>query len=344
MRDFRFSRRCVLVFVLAAVSSMLRVFAQPTDKPVTFVLPLGLPSPGPSNLDAATVKLGQNLFQARNLSRDGSTACISCHDPALGFTDSRRFSIGVQGAQSTRRALPIFNLYIYKNYMADGRAPSLSSQHLIPLQSKEMQVDWSAACRLIDAEPVSRQLMTAARFQRCSKAIILTSLASYVSSLVSGGSRFDRFYYGNDNSALNAQEQRGLRIFVRKARCSSCHLLDGGAAPFTDGGFHSVGVGFLGDVYSDHGRMDATHSVADDGLFKTPTLRNVAIRSFFMHDGSMHSLKDVIDYYDRGATVHARNLDQRVLPLMLSAAEKSDLIAFLGSLNAPVISLGTEER
>jgi cytochrome c peroxidase len=235
--------------------------------------------------------------------------------------------------------LPVFNLYLFKSYMADGRAADLPHQHIIPLESPEMRISWPNACRALTEEPAVNDFVRAAGEGGLTRTFILNALAAYVSSLVSGGTRFDQFFYGGDSNALTDAEQRGMRIFVRKARCATCHLLDGFAAPFTDGAFHSVGIGFAHGLYQDHGRMDVTHKATDDGLFKTPTLRNVAERSYFMHDGSIGTLREVIEYYNRGGTPIAINQDSRVRPLFLSEAEIGDLVAFLNVLSSPVQSL-----
>jgi len=133
-----------------------------------------------------------------------------------------------------------------------------------------------------------------------SRTLVEKALAAYVRSLVSGGSPFDRFYYGGDENAISAEAKEGLLLFVRKGRCSGCHLITGYSAPLTDQSFHSTGVGFENGVYRDEGRGGVTGIASDLGLFKTPTLRNVALRRYFMHDGSMRSLREVLDYYNRG--------------------------------------------
>jgi len=221
--------------------------------------------------------------------------------------------------------------------MADGRAASLPAQHLLPLESPEMAIDWQQSLARLASNPEARELGARAGFGALAKPEVVAAIAAYVGSLVSGGSRFDRFYYGHDEAALTDQEQRGLRIFVRKGRCSTCHLLDGNAAPLTDGSFHSVGVGFAHGRYTDHGRIAVTGRPSDDGVFKTPSLRNVSRRPFLMHDGSMGSLQQVVAYYNRGGTPTAVNQDPRIRPLFLSDEEVGDLVAFLVALDAPVV-------
>jgi cytochrome c peroxidase len=280
------------------------------------------------------LELGSYLLGLKALSRDQSLACTTCHDYRFGFSEGRRLNSHT-GALAARKAPPLFNLSLFSNFMADGRAASLPEQVIIPLES-EMRVDWPLACRRIMADPRGDHLLQAATLGPCGANVVVQSLAAYVGSLVSGNSRFDQFYYGGNSDALTEEEQRGLRVFVRKGHCSTCHLVNGFAAPFTDGSFHSVGIGYTDGVYRDHGRMAVSNQAGDDGAFKTPTLRNVSLRTSFMHDGSVSSLRDVIDYYDRGGTVGARNQDPRIHKLFLSDGEKNDLLDFLKSLSSPV--------
>jgi len=300
-------------------------------------MPLGLPTPGQAQSGHALIALGGFLFRSAALSTDGSVSCQTCHRPALGYAGDKERAIGVGGYTAPRRAPALVDLYLFKDYMADGRAPDLAAQHLLPLESQEMRVNWESAVAALNADPRASRLRQDADIPAFSRDSIVRSLAAFVGSLVSGGSRFDRFYYAGDSGVLNSSEERGLRLFVRKAHCSSCHLLDGRAAPLTDGGFHATGVGFAHGVYADHGRFNVTGKPSDDGLFKTPTLRNVALRPFLMHDGSMKSLEEVVRFYNRGALQGARNLDARLTPLYLTDPEIQDLVAFLKTLTAPVV-------
>lgn len=342
--DIQTKRRSKLLssLLLASLATLPAAAAQPITPrgegpAASNQLPLGLPPSGAVRAKRALVSLGSFLFQSKVLSIDGSVACQTCHSPALSYAGDKARAVGVGGYTAPRRAPSLVNLYLYKDYMADGRAPDLAAQHLLPLESKEMRVNWGAAVAALNADPRASRLRQEAGIPAFSRDSIVRSLAAFVGSLVSGGSRFDRFYYAGDNGALNSSEQRGLRLFVRKGHCSSCHLLDGRAAPLTDGGFHATGVGFVHGAYEDHGRSAVTGHSGDDGLFKTPGLRNVALRPFLMHDGSMRSLEEVVRFYNRGCELGARNLDPRLKPLYLSDPEIDDIVAFLKSLTAPVV-------
>jgi cytochrome c peroxidase len=221
--------------------------------------------------------------------------------------------------------------------MLDGRAGSLEEQIHLPVESpEEMDADWPTAIARLQRLPESMAAVSASGDAALSRTLIVKSLAAYVRSLVAGGSPFDRFYYLGDQAAISEQAKEGLDIFVHKARCSSCHQITGYSAPLTDESFHTTGVGFANEAYKDTGRFAITGIQADLGAFKTPTLRNVALRQYFMHNGSMTSLRQVIEYYNRGGNSGAPNLDGRIRPLYLSQDDINDVIAFLETLTSQV--------
>ncbi len=172
---------------------------------------------------------------------------------------------------------------------------------------------------------------------------VLDALDAYCASIRSSTNAFDRFVAGDD-AALSVAAQRGLALFEGKANCAKCHLTksDGGRAAFTDGKFHDTGVayhsdplwrdGLDGPAPSDMGRKEATLRDGDSAKFKTPTLRDVALRGPFMHDGSFATLTEVVKYYSEGGTRNP-TLDPLIRPLTLSDAEVSDLVEFLKSLS-----------
>ena len=156
------------------------------------------------------------------------------------------------------------------------------------------------------------------------------SLASYVRSILSGDSPYDRFIKGK-RSALSTEQQRGLAIFRGKGNCSACHV----GPNFSDERFHDTGIAWPAGVLTDEGRFIVSHKDDDRGAFKTPTLREVARTRPYMHDGSLATLQQVVDYYSRGANKNPF-LDPEIRPLNLTPGEKRDLIAFLGSLSGTV--------
>jgi cytochrome c peroxidase len=246
---------------------------------------------------------------------------------------------GVGGKQGNRHAPPLFNLYSNKHFMVDGRAASLESQIALPIESQtELAADWQTIFSRLVTLPETRAALQAEPGRTFNQTFVVKSLAAYLRTLVSGSSAFDRFYYADEQDAIGPQAKKGLLVFLRKARCTGCHTITGDAAPLTDGSFHSIGVGFQNGAYRDPGRFSVTGQVSDLGAFKTPTLRNVAERRHFMHDGSMFSLREVIEYYNKGGSRNAPNLDRRMQPLFLTELEIDAMIEFLKTLSGPIVS------
>jgi cytochrome c peroxidase len=150
-----------------------------------------------------------------------------------------------------------------------------------------------------------------------------------VRSILSGNSRFDRFVNG-DRRALDAAEQRGLQLFRGKGNCTACHV----GPNFSDERTHNTGVAWMPSsrVFTDLGRFEVTGKDADRGAFKTPTLREVTRTAPYMHDGSLSTLEEVVDFYEQGGRQNPQ-LDQEIRPIRFSKGERDDLILFLGSLS-----------
>ena len=270
--------------------------------------PLGLdarmPVPEDNPLTPEKVALGRRLFFDRRLSRDETVSCSSCHDPERAFSDGRVVAEGIQGRKGTRNAPALINRGYGRSFFWDGRAPTLEKQVLEPIfNPKEMDLPLT--------EMEQRIGLTAAEVSR--------ALASYLRTILSGDSPFDRYMKG-DLSALSEQQQRGLQIFRGDGNCYACH-----AGPnLADERFHNTGVAWVGGRLVDEGR--------GRGAFKTPTLREIARTGPYMHDGSLATLEDVIDYYDRGGNINP-HLDEDIRPLRLSPEDKRALVAFLRSLS-----------
>jgi cytochrome c peroxidase len=271
-------------------------------------IPLGLdlymPVPEENPVTAEKIELGRRLFFDRRLSRDGSVACSSCHDPELAFADGRALAVGVFGRQGRRNAPTLFNRGYGRSFFWDGRVATLEEQVLKPIQDpNEMDLSLAeAAARAgVSIEQISR------------------ALATYVRGILSGDSRFDRFVNG-DRSTLSPAEQEGLQLFRGKANCIACHV----GPNFTDERLHNTGIALRDGKVTDPG--------AGQGNFKTPTLREIASTAPYMHDGTIVSLEDVIEYYDRGGNRNP-GLDAEIHPLHLTALEKRNIIALLRCLN-----------
>lgn len=271
-------------------------------------IPLGLdlyvPVPEVNPLTAEKIEIGRRLFFDRRLSRDGSVACSSCHDPERAFSDGRAIAIGVFGRVGRRNAPALINRGYGRLFFWDGRSSSLEEQVLMPIQDPnemDLALDEASARVGLAAVEISR------------------ALASFVRSILSGGSPFDRFING-DRGALSADQQAGLQLFRGKANCVACHV----GPNFTDERLHNTGVAWRDGRFADPG--------AGRGDFKTPTLREIAHTAPYMHDGSIATIEGVIDYYDRGGNRNP-GLDTEIRPLHLSPIEKQSILAFLRRLS-----------
>jgi cytochrome c peroxidase len=297
--------------------------------------PLGLdlyrPAPDENPVTPDKVKLGRRLFRERLLSRDRTLACADCHQPKRSFTDGKAKAVGVYGRQGPRSVPTIVNRAWGEAFFWDGRIETLEQQVVQPILAEtEMGMTLEeAVARLADMGRYRKE------FQRVFGAApnaenLAFALAAYVRTILSGDSPYDRYLFG-DHEALSEDEVAGLRLFRGKANCSACH-----AGPtLTDEEFHNSGVAWKDGEYLDEGRFRVSQDPADRGKFKTPTLREVPRTAPYMHDGSLATLADVVDFYNDGARKNP-NLDREFRPLKLSDEEKRHLVAFLGSLAGKV--------
>ena len=312
---------------------------RPIGKPVRIAAPLGLPPvPVPENnpLTAETIALGEKLYFSPLLSVDRTLSCASCHDPKLGFADGKPVSTGVGKKQGKRNAPTVLNAAYNGSQFWDGRAATLEAQASGPmLNMVEMAHTLEGVVERCQDDPQLRAMVTKAfgpgpvTIDQVTKAI-----ASYERTLLSGNSAFDRFFYASDAKALTASARRGLEVFrdPKKGNCSTCHTLESTYALFSDQKFHNLGVGMnaKGEL-TDLGRYIQTMQEEDQGTFRTPSLRNVALTAPYMHDGSLKTLKEVVDFYVAGGNSND-HLDKDIKKLELTKQEREDLVAFLQSL------------
>jgi cytochrome c peroxidase len=282
-------------------------------------IPLGLdlymPVPEDNPMTSEKVELGRRLFQDRRLSRDGRVACMSCHDPRRAFSTPHTQAVGVFNRRSRRNAPALINRAWGRAFFWDGRIQTLEEQVLKPIQDpNEMDLTLTEAEQRVglDATTISR------------------ALASYLRSALSGDAPYDRFING-DRGALSQQQQRGLQIFRGKGNCTACHV----GPTLSDERLHNTGVAWHAGVFTDPGRFGVTNRPEDRGAFKTPTLREVARTSPYMHDGSLRTLEEVVDFYSDGGRSNPAQ-DPEIRPLRLTPAEKRALVAFLKSLSGTV--------
>jgi cytochrome c peroxidase len=273
-------------------------------------------APAANPLNAAKVALGKRLFFDTRLSNDEWLSCSSCHNPDHAFSETRAVSVGVLGLRGKRHAPTLLGRGSGQSQFWDGRASTLEEQVLQPiLNPDEMGMTTiETALQRLHQDPAYRGL---------TRESLADALASYLRTLRSENSHFDLFLSGW-TIVFSDLELEGLRLARDKARCYLCHS----GTQFTDESFHNTGVAWREGKLQDEGRAAITGKPYHKGAFKTPTLREVGRRGPYMHDGSLATLEDVVDFYDRGGNQNPY-LDENIVPLHLSEAEKKALLAFL---------------
>ncbi|TSC28416.1 cytochrome-c peroxidase [Corallococcus sp. Z5C101001] len=306
------------------------------------------------------VALGEKLFREKRLSVDNTVACMTCHEPELGFTDGKPLSEGVRQQKVTRNSPTVLNALFNATQFWDGRAGTLEDQAKLPiLNPREMGMP--------DADTVVRKVRGIPEYVTEFRQVfgrevnyddLAAAIAAFERTQYSGNARFDQFITG-DSKALTASEKNGWALFNGKARCNSCHAGNAVSPLFSDQKFHNIGVAAhkqdfvtlarkgvqvvrtgdekqidelaLNSEFSELGRFLVTKQENDVGSFKTPTLRNVGITGPYMHDGSLPTLWDVMDHYNKGGVANPY-LDGGMQRLGLTEPEIDDLVAFLFAL------------
>lgn len=328
-------KRWISLVMLAGFTSAFA--AQGEDR---LRLPLGLSEqvlniPKDNPLTEEKVTLGEQLFFDRRLSVDETIACVTCHKPALGFSDGRPLSIGLKRQKLKRNAPTLINRAFGRLFLWDGKAGSLEEVILRALPTKLGSPDEAIVQKLNRIRGYREQ------FQRVFGTPVSTdgiakAIAAFTRTVLSGNSPFDRFEAG-DRTALSQAAQRGFKLFTGKANCAKCHT----GFNFTDEQFHNTGVG-LYDPNPDLGRYTITKRDEDKGAFKTPTLRDLAKTAPYMHDGSLKTLEEVIQFYDKGG-IKNPYLSKEIKLLHLTTQEKVDLLAFLNALTGEGLNVTAPE-
>jgi cytochrome c peroxidase len=320
----------------------------------------------PATLTPATVALGQKLFFEPRLSGDGTVACATCHDPDRAFTDGRPVSVGIHGRVGQRNAPTVLNALYNKHQFWDGRVSTLEQQAALPITNPFEMGSASigdAVSRIASDKDYQTQFAQALG-RGVNEQDILSAIAAYERALTSFDSPFDHFMAGEAN-AISDSAKRGWELFNTKARCHLCHALTDNQRDttlFIDNDFHNIGVGILRhrvaplaqqaerELEQGHlaaidtaaitsemsvlGRFLVTRKQSDIASFKTPGLRNVVVTAPYFHDGSMQTLWDVMDHYNKGNGITDPWLDKDMQPLALSESEIDDVVAFLASLTS----------
>ena len=357
--------------------------------------PLGLPPvpvPADNPLTREKIALGRKLFFDRRLSINDTLSCATCHIPEQGFTNNEmRTAIGVEGRSVLRNSPTLYNVAYQEHLFLDGRELSLENQVWQPMTAHNEMAAPSIGYVI---RKLVRMRDYAGLFERVFDGRgpdILTigqALASYQRILLAADSPFDRWHFDGRADAVDDSVKRGFAVFSGKAQCIVCHQVQGDHALFIDHRFHNTGLGYAASVSenkpdatrvqlapgvfatlpraaidavtqqklpNDLGLYRITEDPGDRWKFRTQTLRNVALTAPYMHNGRFDTLREVIDFYDRGG-IPNELLSPLIRPLNLTEPEKQDLEAFLHSLTggnvpdivadafaAPIGDLSTED-
>lgn len=326
----------LLLVTIATVTAVHLVAAPGEQASTTSDGLLGLdayvPAPQENPVTPAKASLGRRLFFDTILSRDGKTSCASCHDPDRAFTDGRAVSVGVFARRGTRNTPTLVNRAWGKSYFWDGRTPTLEEQVTGPIEHPgEMDLPLPSAVLRLRQDPQSVRQFQSVFGADPDEKLLARALASYVRTILSGASRFDHYQNGRAE-ALSSEERSGLELFRGKANCVACHS----GPNFTDELFHNTGVAWRDGTMDDPGRGAVTGRENDRGAFKTPTLRQIAHTAPYMHDGHLKTLREVVEFYDRGGHANPQ-LDPEIKSLRLHESEKRALVLFLESLTGTVM-------
>lgn len=332
---------------------------------------LGLPAveiPDNNPISREKIELGKKLFFDRRLSLNNTVSCGMCHVPEQGFTNNEiKTAVGIEGRSNLRNTPTLLNIAFSKFLFHDAREFSLENQVWQPvLAHSEMAMpSFGFTIKKLQLIPGYTKLFNKAfpnegiNMETFGKAI-----ASYERSLVSGNSKFDKWYYGGDKNIVNEKVKKGFDIFMGKGNCSSCHAVGEKSALFFDNKLHNTGIGFAesmgllqnkktrvqlapgeyvevdNDIIksvnqqkrkNDLGLYTITENPSHRWLFKTAGLRNISLTAPYMHNGIFATLDEVIDFYNEGGFQNEL-LSPMIRKLNLSSLEKENLKLFLESL------------
>ena len=334
------------------------------------ILPLGL-SQGAAQitgleenpLTRAKIELGRQLYFDPRLSKDSTVSCASCHDPSMGYTAHTKTGIGIDGQAGGRNSPVAYNRILSGKQFWDGRVDSLEAQAVGPIANPiEMGFTHEGVVKRLASMPVY-----AKQFEKVFGDVTIDAvgmaIAAFERVIVTAPSPYDyneqwRPYQdyeaedfeddpelaelyaaakaGVEAHPMSESAKRGREIFfTEKGNCTACHV----GANLADEKYHNIGVGMDKDQ-PDVGRFAVTKDEADMGAFKTPTIRNVALTAPYMHDGSVATLEEVVEWYDKGGHP-SKYLSEKIRPLKLSEQDQADLVEFMKACTGPTPTVET---
>ena len=298
----------------------------PEYAPLPTYEPMSIPEDNPMSTEK--VALGRQLYYDKRLSGDGVLSCYSCHLCEKGLTDGRAKAIGAFEKQLTRSAPTLWNIGYHSEFYWDGRAKSLEAQALAAWKGGNMGANPEEVVARLDSIKGYRDQFQKVFNQGATPENVSQALAAYMRIIISRDTPWDR-WQGGEESAVSEEAKRGWQIF-QKAQCDNCHS----GVLFTDLQYHNVGIG-MDASEPDPGRFKVTKVERDTGAFKTPTLRDIGDSAPYMHDGSVATLEEAVDFILGGGKPNPYLDRSNLEKVKLTGAEKQDLIAFLRSLDEP---------
>ena len=308
-----------------------------TPKPFGFQ-EMQIPSDNPST--EAGIALGRMLFFDPILSADSTMSCNSCHLPSKSFADDLATSEGIDGISGRRSSMSLINIgFTNSELFWDGRAPTLESQALLPVEDPiELHHMWPELVSQLKVHPDYpahfRRAFGIDNSDEITKELAAKAIAQFERILVSADAKFDRVKKGVES--FTEEEERGFDMFfdrmpyvVPDAECGHCH----NEPLFTTNQYFNNGIEEVNSLedFPDLGRGEFTGKRLDNGRFRAPALRNIELTAPYMHDGRFQTLDEVLDHYNSGGHF-AENIDPLIRELLLSEDNKKDIILFLKTL------------
>jgi len=297
-----------------------------------------LPQPDSNIATVAGVELGRRLFFDPILSRDSTVSCASCHFPEAAFTDRTAFSSGIIGEKTLRSSMSLVNIAYQSSYFWDGRSATLEEQSLHPIVDPiEMDATWpEIEIKLRNSDAYNAGFRAAFGIENSDEIdryLTAKAIAQFERSIISGNSKYDKVTF-ELNGFFSPLEADGLELFFTEPSldhpgCAHCH----NAPMFADNRFLNNGLDSAETVddFTDVGRGAISGNQFDNGKFRSPTLRNIALTAPYMHDGRFETLDEVLDHYASGGH-YSPTIDPQITGFPLSEYERDAMKAFLMTL------------
>lgn len=294
------------------------------------IVPAGFDAPeipADNPLTVEKINLGKKLFYDPALSVDSTISCNSCHKQEYAFGDNTSISKGVNDEMGFRNVPSLANVVWSPVLLKDGGNPNLEMQVYVPLETHfEMDFNMVLLVERLSNDPEYVEMFQNVFGKPIDPFGITRALSAFERTLISGNSKYDQYAYQGNSSALNASEINGMNLFFSDAlNCSSCH----NGYLFTDNSFQNNG--YFSDYSADSGRARITLMHGDVGKFRVPSLRNIGLTSPYMHNGTVATLNELIEQYQKGGSGH-ENQSEKIHSFSLTENEKNDLINFLNTL------------